>query len=131
MLSRVDICPSNKRGGGKKILAIGTVTGTPTGTTIWYTTFDGSKMSVERNGTGIYTITYDYENWYERGPFVMLTGVGCCYDDSGKMGTSPSKASLYKANGKTIVVYVSDDSTNNDGSFNFEISSTTAFGDPS
>lgn len=135
VLNRIDLMTVHKYGREKKVLAYGKVSGSPTGASIKYKTFDGNEnLTVMRNGTGIYTISIPRDNnWFSSidDIFVTLTGVGYCYDGN-NIGTSPSKATLLGIsinlkNEFCIKVEVSDDETPNDGSFNFEISNFSDF----
>ncbi len=135
VLNRIDLMTVHKYGREKKVLAYGKVSGFPTGASVKYKTFDGTKnLTVMRNGLGIYTISIPKDNnWFSSidDIFVTLTGVGYCYDGN-NIGTSPSKAtllgtSLNLKNEFCIKVEVSDDETPNDGSFNFEISNFSDF----
>ncbi len=131
VLDRVDINTTKKYGHCKKVLAYGTVTGTSSSASVRCQTFNGSSMSVSRTGTGIYRLSCP-SSWFGNDTskvFVMLTGVGYCYDDSTK--TQPIKATLwgvtYSSSTMYIEVHTSDDATPNDGSFNFEISNYEDF----
>lgn len=125
VLGRSDIDTSQSYGHGKKILAIGKVTGTSSGATISCQTFDGSTLKVTRNNTGVYTVTIP-SAWNLSNPFIMLTGVGFVYEGTSST-TNPAKATLISATSTGFTVHVSDDATKNDGSFNFEISNFSDF----
>ena len=144
VLNRIDLMTNCSYGRNKKLLAYGKVTGTSSGASIKYRTFDGSKLGVNRIGTGEYNIIAP-RKWFENeatgyfdleAVFVNLTGIGYSYDDKNKI--SPIKATFWGAteniiwglNDKDhicIEVRTSDDNTVNDGSFNFEISNFDDF----
>lgn len=144
VLNRIDLMTNCSYGRNKKLLAYGKVTGTSSGASIKYRTFDGSELSVNRIGTGEYNIIAP-RKWFENegtgyfdleAVFVNLTGIGYSYDDKNKV--SPIKATFWGAtenivwgyNDKEhicIEVHTSDDATVNDGSFNFEISNFDDF----
>ena len=144
VIGRCDLMTNRSYGRNKKVLAYGRVDGTSSGASIKYRTFDGSKLSVNRFGTGEYQILVP-SKWFlskEDGSltldavFVTLTGIGYSYDDKNKI--SPIKATFWGAteniiwgyNDKEnicIEVHTSDDNTANDGSFNFEISNFDDF----
>lgn len=144
VLNRIDFMTNFSYGRNKKLLAYGKVTGTSSGASIKYRTFDGSELSVKRIRTGDYNIIAP-RKWFENeatggfdleAVFVNLTGIGYCYDDKNK--TSPIKATFWGATENIIWGYndkdhicievcTSDDNTVNDGSFNFEISNFNDF----
>lgn len=144
VLNRIDLMTNCSYGRNKKLLAYGKVTGTSSGASIKYRTFDGSKLSVNRIGTGEYNIIAP-RKWFENeatgyfdleAVFVNLTGIGYCYDDKNK--AYPIKATFWGATENIIWGYndkdhicievrTSDDETVNDGSFNFEISNFNDF----
>lgn len=118
VLRRTDIVTTYRYGRELKILAFGTVTGSSSGASISYKTFDGTTLSVSRLGEGIYRITMP-SGWFAEASHcrVILTGVGHVSGTS----TAAIKATLYSRTTTAIVIYTSDDSTNNDGSFDFMI----------
>lgn len=144
VLNRIDFMTNCSYGRNKKLLAYGKVTGTSSGASIKYRTFDGSKLGVNRIGTGEYNIIAP-RKWFENeatgyfdleAVFVNLTGIGYSYDDKNKI--SPIKATFWGATENIIWGYndkdhicievrTSDDNTVNDGSFNFEISNFDDF----
>lgn len=144
VLNRIDLMTNRSFGRNKKLLAYGKVTGTSSGASIKYRTFDGSTLSVNRLSTGRYEIIAPRKWFLNEGTgyfdleavFVNLTGIGYSYDDKNK--ASPIKATYWGArkyellgvdiaNSICIDVYTSDDETVNDGSFNFEISNFDDF----
>ena len=117
VLNRIDLMTSQKYGHCLKALAFGTVTGTNKTASISYKTFDGSTMGVSRLNTGVYKVTFP-TSWFGNANNcrVILTGRGYAYNES-----SPCKASLASVNSGNITVDTSDDSSRNDGSFDFII----------
>ena len=117
VLNRIDLMTSQKYGHCLKALAFGTVTGTNKTASISYKTFDGSTMGVSRQNTGVYKVTFP-TSWFGNASNcrVILTGRGYAYNES-----SPCKASLASVNSGNITVDTSDDSSRNDGSFDFII----------
>lgn len=144
VLNRIDLMTNRSFGRNKKLLAYGKVTGTSSGASIKYRTFDGSKLSVNRLSTGVYTIIAP-RKWFENegtgyfdleAVFVNLTGIGASYDNGSKI--IPIKATFWGATENIIFghndkehicieVHTSDYTTVNDGSFNFEISNFDDF----
>lgn len=117
VIGRHDIATVSRYGREFKVLAMGEVTGTKSGASIKYHTFDGSTLSVSRSGTGNYLITHSSQ-WFASldDRLVICSGKG--YSAG---GSSPIKAT-YVANGATgIRVLTSDDDSENDGSFQFLI----------
>lgn len=144
VLNRIDLMTNRSFGRNKKLLAYGKVTGTSSGASIKYRTFDGSELSVNRLSTGRYEIIAPRKWFLNEGTgyfdleavFVNLTGIGYSYDDKNK--ASPIKATFWGATKRNIwgyddetsiciEVHTSDDETVNDGSFNFEISNFDDF----
>lgn len=144
VLNRIDLMTNRSFGRNKKLLAYGKVTGTSSGASIKYRTFDGSTLSVNRLSTGRYEIIAPRKWFLNEGTgyfdleavFVNLTGIGYSYDDKNK--ASPIKATYWGARKYELLgvdiadsicidVYTSDDETVNDGSFNFEISNFDDF----
>lgn len=144
VLNRIDLMTNRSFGRNKKLLAYGKVTGTSSGASIKYRTFDGSELSVNRLSTGHYEIIAPRKWFLNEGTgyfdleavFVNLTGIGYSYDDKNK--AAPIKATYWGATKRNIwgyddetsiciEVHTSDDETVNDGSFNFEISNFDDF----
>ena len=69
-----------------------------------------------RRGTGIYRISFSSSN-VPSGYKVFTTGYGY----SSGSNTAPVKATITSINSTYFDVYVSDDASNNDGSFEFMI----------
>lgn len=118
VMRRLDVMTEYKYGKPFKILAHGTVTGSNSGASISYKTFNGSTLSVSRIREGEYRITMP-TGWFSKASDVrvILLGVGYSYGS----GTAPIKATLISRTTTQIVVKTSDDSTVNDGSFDFFI----------
>lgn len=144
VLNRIDLMTNLSFGRNKKLLAYGKVTGTSSGASIKYRTFDGSELSVNRLTTGHYEIIAPRKWFLNEGTgyfdlddvFVNLTGIGYSYNDKNKV--APIKATFWGATKRNIwgiddetsiciEVHTSDDETVNDGSFNFEISNFEDF----
>ena len=113
---RCSIGTERKYGKAIKALAYGTVTGTPSGASISYKTYDGEEsMGVSRMETGRYKITFPADWFGEAGDvFVMATGVGDSYGED-----APIKATLAERSTSYIMVETSDDASRNDGTFMF------------
>ena len=113
---RGSIGTERKYGKAIKALAYGTVTGTPSGASISYKTYDGEEsMGVSRMETGRYKITFPADWFGEAGDvFVMATGVGDSYGED-----APIKATLAERSTSYIMVETSDDASRNDGTFMF------------
>ncbi|MBO5058039.1 MAG: hypothetical protein J6C05_09070 [Prevotella sp.] len=119
VLRRIDLVTTYRYGRELKALALGTVTGNNSGASISYKTFDGSALSVSRQGVGIYKITMP-SGWFASAADcrVILTGVGGVFDNP----ECPVKATLYSRSTTDIIVHTSDDDSKNDGTFDFIIS---------
>lgn len=120
VVSRIDLMPVQRYGHCLKALAFGTCAGSDTTakTSLVYTTFDGSKLSVTRKDTGIYRITYP-STWFNN------TASNCRVIPTGRGnilgGTNPIKANLHAIGTNYFEVSLSDDASRNDGSFDFII----------
>lgn len=124
VLNRIDIGVQSRYGRKTKALAMGIVTGSSSGASIKYKTFDllevvnnnSGRMSVSRLGTGKYRVYFPY-GWFNSANdmLVMLTGYGHVVDSS----TSNVKATLITRGTSYFDVETSDDASNNDGSFMF------------
>lgn len=100
------------------VLAIGKVTGTNSSASISYKTFDGTRLSVKRTGTGKYVITMP-SSWFSSASHVLCTatGEGCVVGST----SAWTKATILEKTTTAITIGVSDDASANDGSFNFLI----------
>lgn len=118
VLNRIDLMTSSRYGRFLKCLAMGMVTGTNTGASISYKTFDGSTMGVSRLAEGQYQLSFS-GSWFNSGNdcMAMLTGYGFSYGG----GTAPIKPTITGKGTTYLTVHTSDDSTRNDGSFMFMI----------
>ena len=109
------------------VVAMGKVYNSTGGASIVGNSIAGTDFAVVRNGTGAnqgtYTITLPEFFKYASNLLVMLTGVGYVQGST----TSPAKATLISQNGRTLTVVVSDDTTENGGSFAFVIYSYDGF----
>ena len=116
VLKRIDLGTESRYGHHMKMLAVGRVTGSSSGASVSYHTFDGSTMSVTRDGQGIYTLSWSNNNWYADAGhvFVMVCGYGVI--DS---GSNPLYASVKSQTKTSITVQTADDDSRNDGAFNF------------
>lgn len=118
VLNRIDLMTSSRYGRFLKCLAMGMVTGTDSGASISYKTFDGSTMGVSRLAEGQYQLSFS-GSWFNSGNdcMAMLTGYGFSYGS----GTAPIKPTITGKGTTYLTVHTSDDSTRNDGSFMFMI----------
>lgn len=118
VLNRINFMTTSKYGRKLNVLAQGIVTGTNSGASINYKTFDGSTMSVGRGSEGAYIVWFPREwNLNSNSYIVMLTGYGNSYGTT----NSPIKATLESTASNGFTVYTSDDATRNDGSFMFQV----------
>ena len=118
VLNRIDLMTSSRYGRFLKCLAMGMVTGTNSGASISYKTYDGSTMGVSRLAEGQYRLSFS-GSWFNSGNdcMAMLTGYGFSYEG----GTAPIKPTITGKGTTYLTVHTSDDSTRNDGSFMFMI----------
>lgn len=114
---RIDLMPTYRYGRAFKALAYGSV---DSNGNITYTTFDGTTMLASKSSseTGLYNITMP-AGWFSSADNVgvMLTGVGYAADAD----YAPIKATLVSRTTTRLTVRTSDDSTANDGAFDFLI----------
>ena len=113
VLNRINLMTTSKYGRKLNVLAQGIVTGSSSGASISYKSYDNaSTLSVSRLGTGKYRVNFP-SNWglITGSYIVMMTGYG-----SGLM-----KATLLEAGTSYFIAEVSDDPSANDGSFMFQI----------
>jgi hypothetical protein len=99
------------------MLAVGRVTGTGSGASVSYHTFDGSTMSVTRNGEGTYTVSWSNSGWFASSDHVFAIATG----GSNSNGEGHVFASITNRTTTSITVKTADDSSLNDGTFNFFI----------
>lgn len=111
--NRRDIMCTSRYGSFLPVLASGIVTVSGTSVRLKQKTFDGTKMSVSRTGTGRYTV---YLPWgLNSNYFVQMTG----YYTGG-----PIYATIRGTYSSYFYVQTQDDSTANEGSFCFQVFST-------
>ena len=118
VLKRVNLMTTYRYGRQLNVLAMGKVTGTNSSTSISYKTFDGTRLSVKRTGTGKYVITMP-SSWFSSASHVLCTatGEGCVVGST----SAWTKATILEKTTTAITIGVSDDASANDGSFNFLI----------
>lgn len=119
VLNRINLMTQSKYGRKLNVLAQGIVTGSASGASINYKTFDNENtLSVSRLGEGQYQINVPSSWGLIAGSYmVMLTGYGYSTGSS----SAPIKATARDLNSTYFRVDTSDDSTRNDGSFMFQI----------
>lgn len=121
VLNRRDIGTEYKYGSFQQVLAQGTVTCTSTSSaTIKYKTFDGKTMSVRKSGQGNFFVYMPWVIAVDK-YMVMLTGRTCTVQNT------PIYASIRNQYTTYFQVTTQDDSTTNEGSFNFQIISMGDF----
>lgn len=119
VVNRLDLMTSKKYGKNMKFLAQGTVTVSSTSSyLVKYQTFDGNTITVSRLGKGQYRV-YLPSGWNMSGYYqVFLSGIYSAVDSTPIYATLKALYSYY------FDVYTADDSSTNDGSFNFLVVST-------
>ena len=118
VIQRINLMTAYAYGRQLNILAQGIVTGTNSGASIKFYSFDGKTLTVSRLGEGRYRINLPTGWFYSAEDYlVMMTGLGYCYGTT----TAPIKATLISRNLSYFDVDTSDDATRNDGSFMFQI----------
>lgn len=121
VLNRRDIGTEYKYGSFQQVLAQGTVTCTSTSSaTIKYKTFDGKTMSVRKSGQGNFFVYMPWVIAVDK-YMVMLTGRTCTVQNT------PIYASIRNQYTTYFQVTTQDDSSTNEGSFNFQIISMGDF----
>ena len=119
VLNRRDIMTSGRYGSFQQILCSGIVTGTKSSASIRYHTFDGStSVSVSRLGQGMYRVYLPYSWSLNSNYMVMATGI---YSTAENTPIYPTVKAIYSY---YFDIYTQDDSSRNDGSFNFQVFST-------
>jgi hypothetical protein len=121
VLNRRDLGTTSKYGEYMQYLAMGSVTlNAGYSITFKQKTYDGTKMSVTRTGTGVFNV---YLPWSlgEDKYMVMLSGKRSPVFDTSIYATVRYQYSSY------FIVHTQDDASQNDGSFNFVIISTADF----
>ena len=119
VVNRLDLMTSKKYGKNMKFLAQGTVTVSSTSSySVKYQTFDGNTITVSRLGKGQYRV-YLPSGWNMSGYYqVFLSGIYSAVESTPIYATLKALYSYY------FDVYTADDSSTNDGSFNFLVVST-------
>lgn len=118
VLNRINLGTNSRYGRKLNVLAQGTVTGTSSGASISYKTFDDSTLSVSRLGEGRYRVNVP-TNWglIAGSYIVMTTGKGYSLGSS----SAPIKATVINLQPTYFDIDTSDDASRNDGSFIFQI----------
>lgn len=117
VLNRRDIMTESKYGSFQPVLAQGIITVSGTSVSVKSNTFDGKKVTVGRSGVGRYSI---YLPWnLNSNYFVQATGY--------YTGT-PIYATITGIGSSYFTIQTQDDSSANDGSFNFQVFSTASWG---
>lgn len=118
VLNRINLGANSRYGRKLNVLAQGTVTGTSSGASISYKTFDDSILSVSRLGEGRYRVNVP-TNWglIAGSYIVMTTGKGYSLGSS----SAPIKATVINLQSTYFDIDTSDDASRNDGSFIFQI----------
>lgn len=118
VLNRINLMTVSRYGRKLNALAMGIVTGSSSGASISYKTFDGTTMSVSRTGEGQYRVNFS-STWFNQASdcFVFVTGLGYSPGSS----KAAIKATVTSRDSSYITVDTSDDDTRNDGSFMFLI----------
>lgn len=118
VLNRINLMTSSRYGRKLNVLAQGIVTGTTSGASVSYKTFDNTTMSVSRLGEGYYRLYFPSAWGLTSGNYiVLLTGYG---NVSGS-NSAPNKATVGTCGTSYVDIYCSDDASRNDGSFMFQI----------
>ena len=117
VLKRIDLGTVSRYGHHMKMLAVGRVTGTASGATISYHSFDGTTLTVSRGGTGVYTVSWNNSSWFAdaNSVFAMVCGYGVIVENN----DNPLFASVKTQTKTSITVQTADDDSRNDGSFSF------------
>jgi hypothetical protein len=118
VLNRINLMTESRYGRKLNALAMGIVTGSSSGTSISYKTFDGTTMSVSRTGVGQYRVNFS-STWFNSANdcIAIVTGLGYSQGSS----EAPIKATVIGRYSSYITVNTSDDASRNDGSFMFII----------
>jgi hypothetical protein len=121
VLNRRDLITTAKYGAYSQYLAMGTVTySTASSASLRYKAYDGGSMSVTKSGIGLFYIYFPW-NLPATDYMVMLTG---------KWGTKdnvPIYATVKSQSSYCFCVQTQDDTSANEGSFNFMVISTAGF----
>ena len=118
VMARIDLMPRYSYGHGLKVLAMGKVTGTTSGASLSYKSFDGKPMSVTRVSQGKYRINFPTTWFFQTSDcFVMVTPTSLIYG-----GSNPNRATVTTVGNGYFEVILADDFSLNDGNLNFTIS---------
>ena len=119
VIKRFDLVTANRYGRSFKVMATGRVTGSSSGASVSYHTFDGTTMTVTRDAEGVYTLSWDNNSWFSSSGnvFALVTAYGTPVDSN-----YACFAFIKEQTRTSITVWVADDYTPGDGSFNFLIS---------
>lgn len=121
VLNRRDLGTTSKYGEYTQYLAMGSVTlNSGYSITFKQKTYDGTKMSVTRTGTGRFTVYLPWGIGADK-YMVMLSG------KTSPVQSTPIYASVVNQYSSSFIVQTGDDASANDGSFNFVIISTADF----
>lgn len=127
VVNRIDLATTKRYGHGLKALAHGRILGTSSQASLSdVRTFDGSQLSVSRQGEGWYRLSFP-TNWFNT-PLsdlgIILTGWQFTYK-----GTEyPGKGSIKDIGTNYVDILVSDDDSVNDGTVDFLIYNRDDFG---
>lgn len=118
VLNRINLGTNSRYGRKLNVLAQGIVSGTSSGASISYKSFDEGGLSVSRLGEGRYRV-YVPSNWglIAGSYIVMATGYGYSSGSS----NAPIKPTVINLQSTYFDIDTSDDASRNDGSFIFQI----------
>lgn len=119
VLNRIDLGTTKRYGHQMKMLAWGRVTYVNDNRlNVNYHAFDGTEttMSATRSSKGVYVLSWDNNDWFaEAGHvFAMVCGYGEAVEKP-----NPIFASVLTQTTNSVTVQIADDSSRNDGAFNF------------
>ena len=121
VLNRRDLGTTSKYGDYLQYLAMGSVTlNSGYGITLKQKTYDGTKVSVSRTGTGIFNVYLPWSLGVDK-YMVILSGKMSPVFNTSIYATVRYQYDSY------FVVHTQDDASQNDGSFNFLVVSTADF----
>lgn len=118
VLNRINLMTVSRYGRKLNALAMGVVTGSSSGASIAYKTFDGTTMSVSRTGEGQYRVNFS-STWFNSANDCIAIVAGLGYSQGNSK--APIKATVIGRYSSYITVNTSDDASRNDGSFTFLI----------
>ena len=118
VLNRRDLVTTSRYGRSMQYLAMGYITVSSSSSySMRYKTYDGGGMSMSRTGTGLYNIYLPWSLGTDK--YMVMT--------TGRWLTGPVYGTIKAQYSSYFTVQTSDDSTANEGSFNFVIISTADF----